>query len=46
MKPGDQAEMLKKVKGTLWADGMGSFLKMLEAWRADGKLEGMEVEVV
>jgi hypothetical protein len=39
----DQMEMMKKARGSQWDEGMGSFLKMLQEYRADGSIRGFEV---
>jgi hypothetical protein len=42
-QPGDQMEMAKKARGSGWTEGMESFLKLLQEYRADGSLRGFEV---
>jgi cation diffusion facilitator CzcD-associated flavoprotein CzcO len=46
LKQGDQAEMMKRARGSPWVEGIMSFSRMLEAWRTGGKFEGMEINVV
>jgi cation diffusion facilitator CzcD-associated flavoprotein CzcO len=42
MKPQDN---LKMTRGGLWGTGLESFLEYLEKWRAEGSMEGIEVQV-
>ena len=42
----DEMTMDQKMKAarlSLWPNGFENYLKMLEAWRADGRMEGLEV---
>ncbi|KAK4041291.1 pyridine nucleotide-disulfide oxidoreductase [Parachaetomium inaequale] len=39
----DQMEMMKKARGSQWDEGMASFLKLLQEYRADGSIRGFEV---
>ncbi|KAI0153900.1 hypothetical protein BJ166DRAFT_533973 [Pestalotiopsis sp. NC0098] len=43
--PQDPASMLKKARGSIWPTGIVGFTRELEAWRAEGKLQGLEVSV-
>lgn len=40
---GDQQEMLKGAKSGPWPNGMIRYIREIEAWRADGKLHGLEI---
>jgi len=40
----DPAEMAKKARGGTWTQGMASFMKVLEGYRAEGSLQGIEVQ--
>ena len=40
---GDMMGMAKKARGGNWTHGMASFAKILEEYRADGSLQGIEV---
>jgi hypothetical protein len=42
----DQAAMMKRARGSTWLQGMASFLKVLQDYRAEGELRGMEVAPV
>jgi hypothetical protein len=42
-QPEDPMEMAKKARGGNWSQGMASFLKVLQAYRADGSIQGIEV---
>ncbi|AEO63111.1 uncharacterized protein THITE_2040621 [Thermothielavioides terrestris NRRL 8126] len=42
-QPQDQAERAKKARAGPWTQGMASFLKVLQEYRADGSLQGFEV---
>jgi hypothetical protein len=42
-QPEDPREMAKKARSGGWSQGMASYLKMLEAYRADGEIQGVEV---
>lgn len=42
-EPKDQAEMIKKTRSGGWSEGMESFLKVLEQYRAEGALKGFDV---
>ena len=37
---------MKAARMGIWGDGIESFMKTLEAWEEDGKLEGLDVECV
>ena len=39
----DPLEMLKKAKASIWAGDIVKYTRLMENWRADGKLEGIEV---
>ena len=41
-----QEEQMKGARLSPWGDGYLSFLEVLEAWRANGKMEGLEITVV
>jgi hypothetical protein len=43
--PQDEQEMFKGAKAGPWPDGMIRYVRELEAWRADGKLTGIDVSV-
>ncbi|KAF1850855.1 FAD/NAD(P)-binding domain-containing protein [Cucurbitaria berberidis CBS 394.84] len=43
--PDDYAAMMKKAKSAIWYKGLVDFSRMIEAWRSDGKLEGVEISV-
>lgn len=36
-------QIMKLIRGGVWGYGITSFLELIEAWRADNKLEGLEV---
>lgn len=36
-------EQLKMARGGLWGHGIEDFLKHVEAWRAEGKMEGIDI---
>ncbi|KAJ7625627.1 hypothetical protein FB45DRAFT_921878 [Roridomyces roridus] len=40
----DSQVLMKAARGAPWGEGMVKFEEMLEAWRADGKLEGLRIE--
>lgn len=42
----DPMEMAKKARGGNWTQGMASFAKLLEEYRAEGSLQGIEVAKV
>ncbi|KAK0652780.1 pyridine nucleotide-disulfide oxidoreductase-like protein [Cercophora newfieldiana] len=44
--PKDQAEMLKAARMAIWSFGIVSFTKLLEDYRAEGSLQGVEVTPV
>lgn len=39
-------EGLKAARGLNWGTGILDFIKTIEAWRADGELEGLDVQVI
>jgi cation diffusion facilitator CzcD-associated flavoprotein CzcO len=39
----DQVAMMKKAKAAIWQAGIVDFTRLLETWRGNGKLEGLEV---
>ncbi|KAK4139804.1 pyridine nucleotide-disulfide oxidoreductase [Dichotomopilus funicola] len=39
----DPVEMARKARSSNWSEGMASFLKLLEEYRADGSIKGFEV---
>lgn len=41
--PDDHIAMMKKAKGAIWHQGIVDFTRLLERWRENGKLEGLEV---
>ncbi|XP_014550770.1 hypothetical protein COCVIDRAFT_114628 [Bipolaris victoriae FI3] len=43
--PDDHEAMMKRAKSVIWGRGIVDFTRMLERWREDGKLEGLEVTV-
>ncbi|CAO2649615.1 Nn.00g070000.m01.CDS01 [Neocucurbitaria sp. VM-36] len=43
--PDDHAAMMKKAKAAIWYKGLVDFTRMIEGWRSDGKLEGVEISV-
>lgn len=43
--PDDHEGMMKRAKSVIWGGGIVEFTRMLERWREDGKLEGLEVTV-
>ncbi|KAL2022401.1 hypothetical protein VTK56DRAFT_5468 [Thermocarpiscus australiensis] len=45
-QPQDPAEMMKKSRTGNWSEGMESFLNVLQEYRADGSLRGIEVAPV
>ena len=45
-KPMSPEEQMKAAKGCNWREGFESFSNLLEKWRADGSLEGLEIQVV
>ncbi|KAK4234524.1 hypothetical protein C8A03DRAFT_18594 [Achaetomium macrosporum] len=45
-QPQDQVGMMKKARGSNWTSGMASFLKVLQDYRAEGSLSGIEVAPV
>lgn len=38
-------EQMKAARGSIWPEGMGSFIEVIEGWRTKGGLEGIEVKV-
>lgn len=42
----DQEEMVKAARSAIWGEGIKSFSDTLEAWRARGAMDGIEVTVV
>ena len=40
-----QEAVLRAAKGDIWREGIKSFSNILEKWRADGLLEGLEIQV-
>ncbi|ETS85333.1 hypothetical protein PFICI_03358 [Pestalotiopsis fici W106-1] len=42
----DPVSMLKKARGSIWPTGIVGFAHELEAWRAEGKLQGIDVSVL
>jgi hypothetical protein len=44
-RPAEQAETIKRARSSMWYQGILSFERMLEAWRADGRMEGLEVTI-
>jgi cation diffusion facilitator CzcD-associated flavoprotein CzcO len=42
---GDHVAMMKKAKAAIWQRGLVDFTRAMEDWRANGKLEGLEVGV-
>lgn len=44
--PTDQAEMMKKAKMGTWSQGMESFAKFLEEYRAEGSFQGINITSV
>ena len=42
-KPKDPEEMLKMARSLYWGEGVMSWVRILEAWREKGGMEGMEV---
>jgi len=45
-KPKSQEEQMKAGKGAIWGEGIESFLTVIEGWRADGALKGLEIQVL
>jgi cation diffusion facilitator CzcD-associated flavoprotein CzcO len=41
----DHVAMMKKAKAAIWQAGIVDFVRLLEKWRGDGKLEGLEVSI-
>lgn len=41
----DMVGMMKKAKASIWQRGMVDFTRVMEKWRDDGKLEGLEVSI-
>lgn len=39
----DPVEMARKARSSNWSEGMASFLKLLEEYRADGSIKGFEI---
>ena len=46
MRGTDPQEMMKTSRSVPWCEGMSSYVKILEAWREKGGLEGLEVGAV
>lgn len=42
-KDQDMATMLKGLRAGGWAEGIIDYMRVLEEWRNDGKLEGLEI---
>lgn len=42
-QPTDPVEAAKKARSAMWCEGIASFLKVLQEYRADGSLKGIEV---
>lgn len=38
-------EQMKAAKGAVWGEGILDYLNVLEGWRAQGNLRGLEVTV-
>jgi hypothetical protein len=38
-------EQIKAAKGALWGEGVLDYLNVLESWRAQGNLKGLEISV-
>jgi cation diffusion facilitator CzcD-associated flavoprotein CzcO len=45
-RPAEQAETIKRARSSMWYQGILSFERMLEAWRADRRMEGLEVTII
>jgi len=42
-KPATPEEQMTAARGALWGEGPNNFVKILQAWRSEGKLRGLEV---
>ncbi len=41
----DQAAQMKSARNAVWSKGFNSYYRLLQEWRADGRMEGLDIAI-